>query len=271
MAEGSSNGAARVALITGAGRGIGAATARAFAASGYAVVVADICQPIPALGYELASRAELDAVAAQCTSLGADVLAVVADVRDQSQLDAAVGAAVDRFGGLDVALAAAGVIAGGPVAWEMGDDVWSTNVDVNLTGVWRTARAAIPAMMQRPAPRGGRFVAVASAAGMGGHPGIAAYCAAKHGVVGLVRSIAADLGSSGVTANAVCPGSTDTAILRASGDIYRLAEVENFAAHHPIGRILQPEEIARAVLWLASPDAGGVTGAMFAVDGGMTI
>lgn len=111
---------------------------------------------------------------------------------------------------------------------------------------------------------------MASAAGMGGHPGIAAYCAAKHGVVGLVRSIAADLGSSGVTANAVCPGSTDTAILRASGDIYRLAEVENFA-HHPIGRILQPEEIARAVLWLAPPDAGGVTGAMFAVDGGMTI
>ena len=271
MAERSTEVDQRVVLITGAGRGIGAASARAFAAAGYAVVAADICEPIPALGYELASRAELDAVVADCEAVGAASFAVVADVRDQSQLDAAAAAAVDRFGGIDVTLAAAGVIAGGPVAWELSDEVWAANVDVNLTGVWRTAKATIPAMMARPAPRSGRFVAVASAAGMGGHPAIAAYCAAKHGVVGLVRSLAADLGASGVTANAVCPGSTDTAILRASGEVYRLASVENFAAHHPIGRILEPEEVARAVLWLAAPEAGGVTGAMFAVDGGMTI
>jgi len=258
----------RVAFVTGAGRGIGAASARALAAAGCAVVAVDICEPIAELGYELATRAELDAVVAEC---GPDAVAVVADVRDQGQLDAAVGAAVERFGGLDVAVAAAGVMSGGAVGWKTSEETWRVNMEVNLTGVWRTARSVIPAMLSRPAPRTGRFVAIASAAGMGGHPTIAAYCAAKHGVVGLVRSVASELGDTGITANAVCPGSTDSGILRASAEVYGLASVEEFAVHHPIGRILRPDEIARAVLWLASPDAGGVTGATFAVDGGMTI
>ena len=258
----------RVALVTGAGRGIGAATARALAGEGYAVVAVDICAPIDALGYELSSRAELDAVVADC---GPDSIAVTADVRSSDDLDAAVRAAVERFGGLDIAVAAAGVMAGGSTAWRADDDVWNVNIDVNLSGVWRTARATVPVMLRRPEPRQGRFVAIASAAGMGGHPTISAYCAAKHGVIGLVRSLASELGQTGVTANAICPGSTDTGILRASGDVYGLSSVDEFAVHHPIGRILQPAEIARAVVWLADPSAGGVTGASFPVDGGMTI
>jgi SDR family mycofactocin-dependent oxidoreductase len=254
--------------VTGAGRGIGAATARRLAAEGCAVVAVDIASDDPALGYGLASREELDEVADSC---GPDALAVVADVRDQTALDAAVKVAVERFGGLDIAVAAAGVMAGGANAWELDDPAWDVVVDVNLTGVWRTARAAIPAMLSRPKPRAGRFVAIASAAGMGGHPTIAGYVAAKHGVIGFIRSLAVELAPRGITANSVCPGSTRSGILEASRQLYGLAGLEEFAVHHPIGRILEPTEIASAVAWLCAEEQSGVTGAALAVDGGMTI
>ncbi len=258
----------RVALVTGAGRGIGAATARRLAADGYAIVGVDAGGDDPALGYHLSSRDELDAVVADC---GADAVAAIADVRDSAALDAAVALAIERFGRLDVAVAAAGVMSGGKPAWKTSDESWLVNLDVNLTGVWRTARATIPALLSQPAPRDGRFVAVASAAGMSGHPTIAAYCASKHGVIGLIKSLAVELGASGVTANCVCPGSTDTAILQASADIYGLGSVDEFSVHHPIGRVLQPAEIADAIAWLAAPERSGVTGVALPVDGGMTI
>jgi NAD(P)-dependent dehydrogenase (short-subunit alcohol dehydrogenase family) len=162
-------------------------------------------------------------------------------------------------------------MSGGQVAWKTSEEAWSANIDVNLSGVWRTAKATIGAMLRRPAPRQGRFIAIASAAGMSGHPTISAYCAAKHGVIGLVQSLAVELGTSGVTANSVCPGSTASGILEASRQVYGLGSLDDFAVHHPIGRILQPEEIASAVSWLASEAQSGVTGIALPVDGGMTI
>jgi SDR family mycofactocin-dependent oxidoreductase len=258
----------RVALVTGAARGIGAAVARRLGSSGCAIVAFDRCQDDPALPYPLATRAELDRVVAEC---GDQAIAVEGDVRDQDSLDGAVARATREFGGLDVAVACAGVIAGGDPAWESIDDVWNVNIDVNLTGVWRTARAAVPAMLDRAEPRTGRFVAIASAAGAGGHPAIAAYTAAKHGVVGFVRSLAVELGPHGITANAVSPGSTSTEILEASREVYDLHSAGEFAVHHPIGRLLLPDEIASAVSWLCHEDQSGVTGIALAVDGGMTI
>jgi SDR family mycofactocin-dependent oxidoreductase len=258
----------RVALVTGAARGIGAATARRLAAEGYAVVAVDVCCDDPTLAYALGSRDELDAVVGEC---GPHAVAAVADVRDSAALEAATTLAIDRFGGLDVVVAAAGVMSGGTVAWQAPDDVWSINMDVNLTGVWRTARATLPALLERSEPRSGRFVAIASAAGLGGHPMIAAYSAAKHGVIGLVKSLAVELGASGVTANCICPGSTATGILQASADVYRLDSPDEFAVHHPIGRVLQPTEIASAVAWLCAQEQSGVTGIALPVDGGMTI
>ena len=255
----------RVAVITGAGRGIGAATARRLAADGWRLVLVDRCADDPALDYPLATRAELDAVADACGAVG-----VVADVRDQDALDGAVAIAVERFGGLDAALAVAGCIAGGRRAWETGDAAWSAMLDVNVTGVWRLARAAVPVMLERPAPRQGRFVAVSSAGGTLGLPLLAAYSAAKHAVVGLVRSLAAELGPHGVTVNAVAPGSTATRMLDASAAVYGLADTAEFATHHQLGRLVEADEVAALIAWLCGPQSAAITGAVLPVDAGMT-
>ena len=258
---------ARVAVITGAARGIGAATARALAADGWALVRVDRAEDDPALLYPLATPADLEDVVAAC---GPDrCVAVRADVRDQAALDGAVAAAVERFGGLDAAVAAAGCIAGS-VAWTTADEVWDTMIDVNLGGVRRLAAAAVPALLERPAPRSGRFVAVSSAGGTLGLPLLTAYTAAKHGVNGFVRSLAAELGPHGVTANAVAPGSTATAMLDASAAIYGLTDPAEFTVHHQLGRLVAPDEVAAMVRWLCSPASAAVTGAVLPVDAGMT-
>lgn len=257
----------RAAVITGAARGIGAATARHLAAQGWRVALLDACAENPALSYPLASRADLDAAVAAC---GEAAVGLVADVRDAAAVAEGVAEASQRFGGLDAAVAAAGVIAGGAPAWATSAEVWRTMLDVNLTGVWHLARAAVPLLLEQPEPRSGRFVAVASAAGLRGLPRLSAYAAAKHGVIGLVRSLAADLGDSGVTANAVCPGSTTTAMLDASVAVYGLDGPEAFAAHAPQARLLDAAEVATVIGWLCSAAAGGITGAAVPVDGGMT-
>lgn len=250
-----------VALVTGAARGIGAATARLLAAGGWQLVLVDRCANDPALAYPLATPAELAALAAEVGGI-----AVEADVRDQVALDAAVTIAVEQFGGLDAAVAAAGCVVGAPTAWETDDAAWDANIGINLEGVWRTARAAVPALLLRR----GRFVAVASAAGTTGLPRLAAYSAAKHGVIGLVKSMAVELGPLGVTVNAVAPGSTRTAMLDASAAVYDLDSVEDFVVHHPLGRLLEPGEVAAAIAWLCSAAASGITGAVLPVDAGMT-
>lgn len=262
-------GGERVAVITGAARGIGAETARLLAAAGWRLVLVDRCADDPGLAYPLATRADLDRTVTECG--GRDrAEAVVGDVRDQEALDSAVAVALDRFGGLDAALAIAGGIAGGSEAWRTSDEVWETMMAVNLEGAWRLARAAVPALLQRPAPRQGRFLAVASAGGTVGLYLLAAYSAAKHGVVGLVRSLAAELGPHGITANAVAPGSTAGAMLDATASVYELADPSEFAQHHLLPRILQPGEPAALLAWLCGPQSSGITGAVLPVDAGMT-
>lgn len=258
-----------VAIVTGAARGIGAATAIRLAGSGWRLVLVDRCADDPALGYPLATRADLDAVVEKCG--GPDgAVGVECDVRDQAGLDEAVALAADRFGGLDAALAIAGCIGGGVEAWNTSDELWSTMVSVNLEGAWRLARAAVPAMLARPEPRQGRFVAVASSGGTVGIYLLAAYSAAKHGVIGLVRSLAAELGPHGITANAVAPGSTAGAMLDASATFYGLSSPDEFAVQHLLPRLLDPGEPAAMIAWLCGPDSSGITGAVLPVDAGMT-
>jgi NAD(P)-dependent dehydrogenase (short-subunit alcohol dehydrogenase family) len=142
---------------------------------------------------------------------------------------------------------------------------------VDLDGVLNLARAAIPALLRRPAPRAGRVLAVASAAAGRGLPMLAAYCAAKAGVVGFIRALAVELGGTGITANVVNPGSTDTPVLAESARLYDLADAAAFAAQQPIGRLLEPAEIARVLVFLAGPGGAAITGAAIAVDGGLTL
>ena len=278
----------RVALVTGAARGIGAATARALAAAGWNVLAVDRCADDPALPYPLGTRAELDRVAAEAAAAAAGpdaaaggpgavaggpglVVAMAADARDPAAMTGAVAAAERRWGGLDAAIAAAGVIAGGVPLWEMPEDQERAVLDTDLGGVLALARAAVPALLRRPQPRSGRFLAVASAAATRGLPMLAAYCAAKAGVTGLIRALAVELGGSGITANAVSPGSTDTPMLAESARLYRLPGRDSFAGQQPLGRLVGADEVAAALVWLAGPGSSAVTGAVVPVDGGLAL
>ncbi|MFD7080889.1 mycofactocin-coupled SDR family oxidoreductase [Streptomyces sp. NPDC059918] len=253
--------------MTGAARGIGAAVVEQLAGAGWQVVAADRCADLPGVPYPMGSRRELAELAARWPGR---VLDVVADVRDPQALRAAVALAEERFGALDAAVAAAAVIAGGRPLWETPDEEWDALFETGVRGVANLARAAVPALLRRPEPRSGRFVALASAAAHRGLWHLAAYNAAKHGVVGLVRGLATDLRGTGVTATAVSPGSTRTAMLDASAALYDLPDVEEFAVHQLVDRLLDPAEVAAAVCWLCSEQSSAVTGTVVHADGGFT-
>jgi SDR family mycofactocin-dependent oxidoreductase len=256
-----------VAVVTGAARGIGAATVDRLVADDWRVVALDICADDPALGYALATRADLDALKARH---GESVHTMVGDVRSRADMDGAVAKAVSTYGGLDAVVASAGVVFGGPPLWETTDQAWEVQFDINVNGVRHLASAAVPTLLAAPAPRHGRIVVVASAAGTLGLRQMSGYSASKHAAIGLTKALAADLAGTGVTANAVCPGSTRTPILEASAAVYGLSSPEDFAHHQLVERLLEPAEPAALVAWLCGAQSSGITGAALAVDGGFT-
>jgi SDR family mycofactocin-dependent oxidoreductase len=260
----------RVAVVTGAARGIGAATAEALVHAGWSVVAVDRCANDPRLPYDLATEDDLKALVAR-TAAPERFAAVIADATDARAMANAVALAEDRFGGLDAMIAVAGVIAGGVPLWEMPLAEEDALLDVNLRGVLVAARAGIPALLRRPEPRAGRFVAVASVAATRGLPMLSAYCATKAGVNGLVRALGAELRGSGVTANAVSPGSTATAILDESARLYGLETAEAFSAQQPLARLITPDEVAAAIVWVADARTQAVTGAVVPIDGGLAL
>jgi SDR family mycofactocin-dependent oxidoreductase len=253
----------RVVLVTGAARGIGAATVRALADRGDCVLAVDACTGPP-----LATRADLEAVVAAAP--GDIVLGQVADVRDRDALARAVDVALERWGRLDAAVAGAAVIAGGRPLWETPEADLDLLWDVDVRGVWNTAAVCVPAMLAGPDPAGCRFVAIASAAGHQGLFHLAAYNAAKHAVVGLVKGLAADLVGTGVTACAVSPGSTRTPMLAATADLYGLRDEEEFAQNQLLRRLLDPEDVAAAVAFCCSRDAAALNGSVVHANGGFS-
>lgn len=257
----------RVALVTGAARGIGAATVAALCAQGYGVTALDACSGgdvLPGVGYPLATPQELDALA---TRFPEQVLAIRSDVRDREALDLAVNATIDRFGRLDAVVAAAGVVVGGLRQWDTPDEHLRTLIDVNVLGVWNTAAATIPTLLGQPDPTGCRFVAISSAAGERGLFNLTGYAASKHAVIGIVRGLAADLVGTGVTAVAIAPGSTRTPMLQATADLYATTP-QDLADHQGIRRLIEPEEIAATIALCCSPEGAALNGSVVRADGG---
>jgi SDR family mycofactocin-dependent oxidoreductase len=249
----------RVALVTGAARGIGAATVDRLVREGCVVTALDSCE-----GRGLSTKDDLDRVVARH---GDAVVGRVTDVRDAEALRLAVDEALNRWGRVDVVVAAAAVIRGGRPLWQTPVEDLDTLWAVTAKGVWNTAAAAVPAMLEGPAPAGCRFVAVASAAGTYGLFHLAAYNATKHAVVGIVKGLAADLVGTGVTACAVSPGSTDTDMLRATAALYDVS-TDDLVRHQLIRRVIDPTEIAAAIAFCASPEGGVVNGTILHADGG---
>jgi NAD(P)-dependent dehydrogenase (short-subunit alcohol dehydrogenase family) len=245
----------RHAVVTGAGRGIGLAIAAALAGAGARVTL---------MGRD---RARLDAAAAPLDGAAA----VAVDVTDEAAVKAAFAAARERFGPIDILVNNAGQAESAPFA-KTDLALFERMIAVNLTGTFLCTREALPDMIAKGA---GRIVNVASTAGQIGYAYVSAYCAAKHGVVGLTRSLALETAKRGVTVNAVCPGYTETDIVRdaVANIMQKTGKSETEArdaltARNPQGRMVQPAEVADAVLWLASPAAAAITGQAISVSGG---
>ena len=273
----------RVAVVTGAARGIGAATVRGLAAAGWAVVAVDRASDDPRLPYPMGTESQLRGVVASArpssrgptpapTGSAPDrIVSVVADTTEPEALAGAVAEAEERFGGLDAMVCVAGVIAGGVPLWEMPGDQLGAVLGVDLGGPVTAARVAIPAMLRRRRPDTAASWRWPRPPPPEDFPKLAAYGAAKAGVAGLVRGLAVELGGTGITANAVSPGSTATAMLNESARLYGLADTRSFAEQQPIGRLLTPDEVADTLVWLAGKDSEPLTGAVIPVDGGLSL
>ncbi len=244
----------RVAVITGAGSGMGLATAQAFAESGAAVVLAD------------RDEQTLQTATAELTSAGRQALGVACNVSDEEQVAALVDHAVETYGRLDFAFNNAGIQAPPTDAADEPAETFDRVNAVNLRGVWACMKHELRAMR---AQGSGAIVNCSSLGGLVGLPGRAAYHASKHGVIGLTRSAALEYAPRGVRINAICPGTIETAMVKdmiAKGEL----DVTEAEANQPIGRLGRPDEIAAAVLWLCSPAASFVVGVALPVDGGYT-
>ena len=272
MVRGSMELVGKIALVTGAARGLGRAIALALARDGCDVVVSDLGAPAQeGVAYTLSGTEDLEATAAAVGACGRRALAVVADVTKAADVERMVGSAVSAMGGLDIVVANAGIIAAAPVA-AMDEAVWDRIFAVNVRGVFLCARAAIPHLIARG---GGRIVNVASVAGKTGRAGLSAYCASKAAVISFTQSLAEELGPAGVAVNALCPGFIKTAMwtdvltpmLAAMTGTAAEAAFDDFIARTTFTKREQtPEEIAAAAVFLCRAES--ITGTTLTVAGG---
>ncbi len=249
----------RVTVVTGGGRGIGRAIALAMAAAGARVAVA------------ARSRADVDRVARDAIARKGQAIGVTCDVTSAAAIERAFAEVVERFGPVEVLINNAGFVESAPLS-RLDETLWSRTIAVNLTGTYLCTRRALPSMVERGY---GRVINIASVAARVGFRYTAAYCAAKHGVLGFTRAVALEVAGQGITVNAICPGWVDTDMTQAS--IARIVEKTGrpaadvrraFEEMSPQKRLIHPEEIASVAVFLAGDDASGITGQAIDVDGG---
>ena len=263
----------RVALVTGAARGVGREVALGLAGAGADLVLLDRCKPLDTTPYALASADDLERVRAEIEGLGRRCLALTVDVTDLAGMTAAVEAALEGLGRLDIVVANAGIFTWGRL-WELTEEQWDETIDVNLKGTWVTLKATVPHLI---AQGSGTVICVSSTAGLRGCPNISHYVASKHGVVGLARSLAMEVGEYGITVNAVCPSRMKTPMVTYP------AYYEEFAGpggtERDLDLVSRGEQVLpvdavpvsavkEAVVWLASDAARHITGVALPVDAG---
>lgn len=272
--------AGRTALITGAGRGQGAAHARELASRGAAVVLFDGPRDIASVKYPMATATQTEAVAEEIRRDGGRALAITGDVRSRADLDRAVAAGEAEFGPVDMLIANAGIWGEIAPLWETSETAWTETVDVNLTGAWNSVQAVVPRMVERQT---GSIVLVSSVVGLDeGMTGSAPYSITKHAIIGMMRTAALELGPHGIRVNAICPGFIDT-------DMHHWQDAYNLMAGHANGspadlepaarsygilkgnKGISAEEVSRTVAFLFSEAASMLTGVIMPVDAGHSI
>jgi SDR family mycofactocin-dependent oxidoreductase len=265
----------KVALVTGAARGQGRAHAITCAREGADVIALDIDRQLDSVAYPLGSAEDLALTAESVEQHDRRVISVRADVREQAAVDGAVERGLAEFGQIDILIANAGIWTRAPF-WELSDEQWEETIGVNLSGVWRCAKAVAPHMIERQT---GSIVITSSANGLEPGMNYAHYCASKHGVIGLMKNIALELAPHGIRCNAICPGAIDTPMVhqQATYDMFAghsdgtreemLAAGFHFSALKGTG-FLDPQRLADAALYLNSALASAVTGVTLPVDAG---
>ena len=267
----------RTVFITGAAHGMGRAHALAFAREGAQLVLCDACQQYSTIPYPLAQSEELASLASEIEQIGRPVLAAQVDVTDLPAMQELAEQAQRELGPIDILVANAGVYSFAP-SWELTEEQWDQTVNIDLKGAWITCKVCIPQMISK---RSGKIICISSTAGLKGMANLAHYVAAKHGVLGLVKTLAIELAAYNINVNAVCPTSADTAMVsnQALYDVFaggpgplatheHMLELMNQLNLFPDRGLLPPEDISRVVLWLASDEARHLTGCALPVDAG---
>jgi SDR family mycofactocin-dependent oxidoreductase len=271
----------RVAFITGAARGQGRAHAVRLANDGADIIAIDICAPVSdSITYPAATPEDLNETVRAVEATGGKILSRQVDIRDSAALRQVIGDGVEQFGRLDILVANAGVLGWGRL-WELTDDQWQTVIDVNLSGTWRTIRAAVPAMIE--AGNGGSIIIVSSAAGVKATPGNGHYAASKHGLTALTNTLALELGEYGIRVNSIHPYSIDTPMIEREAMVAMFAKHPSFLhsfAPMPLNpkdrggkrhrnEFMAPEEVSDVVAWLAGDGSATLSGQQIAVDRGV--
>ena len=267
----------KVAFITGAARGQGRSHAVRLAEEGADIIAVDVCKQLDGVAFPMSTPEDLAETVAQVEKLGRRIVAVEADVRDYDALKAAVDDGVAQLGRLDIVVANAGIGSSGATLDKMSEKIWRDTIDVNLTGVWLSTKVSIPHIVA--GGRGGSIVLTSSVGGLSAYPHVGHYVSAKHGVVGLMRTLAMELGARNIRVNSIHPTQVNTPMVMHEGT-YRMFRpdlenptVDDFAAVSQSMHLLptpwvEPEDISNAVLFLVSDEGRFVTGATLPVDAG---